>query len=197
MTNWNEHISKTKNSPPRPWLVKALNYVGKIRENALDLGPGAFMDTKYLIDNGFKRVVAVDSNSVSQDILESIPLDYVQIVESRFEDFDFPENTYDLVNAQFSLPFIEPRSFNRVLNSIKKSLKTDGVFVGQLFGLNDEWNDGTRNMTFHTIEQVQSLMMDMRFLEFLEEEKDRKLATGEIKHWHIFHVIASKEEDLD
>jgi len=59
MSLWPQYIEKTKNKPPRRLLVQALGFV-KNKNAALDLGAGAFNDTRYLLQAGFKKVIAVD-----------------------------------------------------------------------------------------------------------------------------------------
>lgn len=91
----------------------------------------------------------------------------------------------------FALPFTKPEHFNTVFSKIKDSLKKEGIFCGQFFGDRDEWKTNP-NMTFHTEEQVKELLNGLETISFKEDEKDDKTATGDMKHWHIFHIIARK-----
>ena len=83
-------------------------------------------------------------------------------------------------------------SFGPVFNRIKSSLRPNGIFVGQLFGVRDEWNKKETNIIFHTEAEARDLVRDMKIIEFTEEESDRTLASGTKKHSHIFHIIAQK-----
>lgn len=47
-------------------------------------------------------------------------------------------------------------------------------------------------MTFHTKKEAEKLLSGMEILEFTEEEKDDKPVVGDLKHWHVFHIIARK-----
>lgn len=188
---WKEYFEKTKNKGPRPLLVKAVEFV-KEKEKALDLGSGAFNDVNYLLTAGFNHVVAVDKVSVADEILKNLLPARVSYTISRFEDFEFVENNFDLINAQYSLPFIGKESFDKVFEKVIKSLKTGGVFVGQFFGDKDEWNTGDNKMTFHTKEETQTLLHGLKVLEFTEEEKDGNTAAGVLKHWHVFHFLVVK-----
>lgn len=185
---WVEYIEKTKDKGPRPLLVKALSYV-KSKDEALDLGAGALNDTKYLIAEGFKHVTTVDKENLAGDILQTIPSDRISYIVSSFDDFPFVINKFDLVNAQYSLPFNSSDTFLEVFDKIKESLKSGGIFVGQLFGVRDTWNKEETTMTFHTKEEVEKLISDMEIIEFTEEEKDDMPAVGDMKHWHVFHII--------
>lgn len=186
---WSGYYDATRAKPPRPLLVKALGYVAE-KGKALDLGAGALNDTRYLLDQGFE-VVAVDKSPQVQDEAKSISSDKLHVQISSFEDFIFPENTFDLVSAMFALPFTLPENFNKVFFSLIQSLKKGGVFCGQFFGTRDGWASEPK-MTFHSEEQVKTLLNGLEILYFNEEEKDGKTARGDAKHWHVFHVIARK-----
>src|SRR3989344_4003444 len=91
---WSEYIESKKDKPPSPLLKKAINFVDS-REEALDLGSGAFNDTKFLLSEGFEHTTAVDiANDTAQEIYNqlSLPKDKVEYIISSFEDFDFPKD---------------------------------------------------------------------------------------------------------
>src|SRR3989344_2815561 len=101
--DWADYFKKTKNQPPRPLLVKALNFV-KERNSALDLGAGSLNDSKYLLEQGFKKVTAVDSDPTVLQFAKELNKPNFNCVISAFDKFDFPIEEYDLVNTQFALP---------------------------------------------------------------------------------------------
>lgn len=188
-SSWKQYYKNTAGRPPRKELVEAVVLVEN-KGFALDLGAGAMQDSIYLLEQGFKEVVAVDLES---SVKGMAPTDQrLQVIISSFEDFNFPDNKFDLVNAQFSLPFTHPQHFARVFNSVKKSLKKNGVFVGQLFGDRDEWNKN-QDMTFLSKDNVLSLLDDMEVIKMQEEERDGKTAAGNEKHWHLFNLILRKK----
>jgi tellurite methyltransferase len=189
-TNWSEFYELTKNKPPRHLLVKALPYV-KTKDNAVDLGAGALNDTVYLLSDGFNHVTAVDKEPVAKEIAIQLPPEKFQYVISSLEKYAFPIESFDLVSAQYALPFIPSEHFDEVWGLIRKSLKTDGIFTGQLFGDRDEWS-GSKNMTFHTVVEARKLLSDFELISFEEEEADKATAAGIMKHWHVFHFIARK-----
>ena len=189
MDIWGKYFDKTKNKPPRPLLVEALGYVNE-RGQALDLGAGALNDSAYLVEQGF-NVTALDKKSVAEFFNVEVPEEKFQYVIEPFETFEFPDRKFDLVNAQFSLPFIRPENFPKVFASIKNSLRNNGIFVGQLFGNRDSWSSNP-SRTFHSKKEARDLFEDFEILKFIEEERDGQTAIGEDKHWHIFHFIARK-----
>jgi len=187
--DWSDYYKATKAKPPRPLLVKALEYVSD-KGKAIDIGGGALNDTRYLLNQGFD-VTVIDKSPLMEDEVKNIPNDTLHAHITSFEDFNFPKEEYNLASAMFALPFTAPEHFNTVFSKIKDSLKKGGVFCGQFFGERDEWKTNF-NMTFHTKEQAQELLNGLEVISFKEDEKDDKTATGDMKHWHIFHVIARK-----
>ena len=188
-----EFFQITKEKPPSPLLEEAI-IILNIKGWALDLGCGAGRDTKFLLDKGF-RVTALDISPQVSEYLKDFPhQENLDLIISSFEDFNFEKEKYDLVNAQLSLPFTNRDEFDEVFSKMKDSIKRGGIFVGQLFGVNDDWNKSkTTKMTFHTKEEAQVLFNNMELLKFIEKDYDGTIANGTPKHWHVFHIIAQKK----
>jgi hypothetical protein len=51
---------------------------------------------------------------------------------------------------------------------------------------------GRADLTFHTRAQALGLLDGLELERFDEVDEDGKTATGEPKHWHVFHVIARR-----
>lgn len=185
MSKWQGYHEDTKSKPPSKLLVEALSFVEN-KSKALDLGAGALVDSKYLLSLGFE-VIAVD-----QEKFIEIPDDKFRFVKSLFNEYEFPNNNFDLISAQFSLPFNGKEGFNILMGKLIASLKPKGIFTGQLFGLNDEWNTPESELVFHSKNQVIELLSGMEVLKLEEVDKDGKLSNGTPKHWHIFNIIARK-----
>lgn len=187
--NWQEHYKQRKNRPVSPFLIKALPFV-KNKNVAVDLGSGDLVDAKYLLSEGFEKVIAVDIARPLPEAFDDLPKTSFNFIQSAFDEFEFPIKEYDLVNAHYSLPFNNPRTFPQVWDGIKQSLAPDGIFTGQFLGINDAWNDQSRDMTFHTTAEVDQLLSGIEIIELQEEERDWIISSGVNKHWHVFHVIA-------
>jgi hypothetical protein len=112
-------------------------------------------------------------------------------VLSRFEDFAYPKNAFDLVNAEFTLPFINRENFAAVFARLLNSVRDGGIFTGQLFGTHDSWNIENSGMSFHTRAEVEELFRSFELVQLGEEDHPGTTKLGEPKHWHIFHIIAS------
>jgi tellurite methyltransferase len=185
---WDTFLATSENRPPRPLLVEALPFVGE-KEQALDFGAGAMVDTYFLIKEGFK-VTATDLNGDVHKYLTGVP--NVTFVESSFDTYAFPEETYDLVNAQYALPFNPPETFEKMFGDLTRSLKTGGIFVGQFFGTEDGWADRS-TMTFLSEADVQTYLLPYEVIVYREEKQMGKTVAGGEKFWHVFHVIARKK----
>jgi SAM-dependent methyltransferase len=186
------YIEARRFDPPRPLLVKAAA-LARRKEHALDGGAGALNATKYLLSVGFARVTALDAAPRAQEAAAELADDRVTFALSRFEDFDFPANRYDFVNAEFSLPFINRGDFTPTFSRLLRSVKPGGIFTGQLFGLNDSWNVANSGMTFHTRGETEAFFCNFDLVHLEEEDHPGTTKLGEPKHWHIFHIIAKKQ----
>lgn len=190
--DWNEFVAKTKGRKPRKLLVSAIQHCFN-REHALDLGAGALNDSQYLLSVGFEHVDAVDKDSFAQEIAAELPFDRFHYVISDFIDFDFPKEEYDLVTAQYSLPFYGPDNFEFFFSQVVDSLKNNGIFVGQFFGINDEWNVQGSKLVFHSKKEVQNLLQNMDVLLLREREYEGSTVSSDRKFWHVIEVIARKK----
>lgn len=172
---------------------------------AVDLGCGTGRDTAELLRRGW-RVLAIDSEPVAIDRLAlnvAADADSARRLETqvaRFEDASWP--TADLVNSSFALPFCPPDRFAEVWGRIVTSLEPGGRFCGQLFGDRDEWASPSRAsardwesppvISFHSREDVLSLLGDLDVEQLDEIEEDGTTAVGDPKHWHLFHIVARR-----
>ena len=188
--DWAKFYTHTRERPPWPRMIRAASFVPQ-NGRALDLGCGAGRDTRYLLAQGF-QVTAVDADANAMAILATFPQERLRAVQSSFIDFAF-EN-YDLINAHFCLPFLPREQFYAVFEKLRQALNPDGIFVGQFFGIHDQWNtpEQAGKMTFLTREEALRALEGLDLIEFEEEDVDSVVADGSPKHWHVFHIIARK-----
>jgi len=189
--DWAKYLEQTKEYPPSPLLVRALENV-KEKQSALDLGAGQLKDTKFLLAQNFLHVDVVDNEPGVEGVVKDLNDERIKTTITTFDEFDYKDDAYDVVNAQYALPFASPDVFEKVMSGVKRSLKRNGIFVGQFFGVRDEWNTPGKEMTFHSEEEARATFSDMELISFEEVERDSRTASGEPKHWHFFNIVAKK-----
>jgi SAM-dependent methyltransferase len=157
---------------------------------AVDLGCGQGRDTFEMLRRGW-RVLAIDAEPEAIARLRARAGDEprLQTLVATFDEAAWPDA--DLVNASFALPFSGPEHFGEVWNRIVTSIRPGGRFSGQLFGDHDEWV-GDPDLTFSTREEALELLTPFELERFDEEDADGQTATGDAKHWHVFHVIGRR-----
>jgi SAM-dependent methyltransferase len=187
--DWREFIGITGGQPAWPRLVRAAALFETPGE-ALDLGAGGGRDSRHLLSEGW-RVTAVDSSPSSAAALRRLPRQRnLQFVSSRIEDFVL--ESYDLVNAQFSLPFMARDRYEATLRGIRDAVRPGGVLAATFFGQRDQWNEPGSEVNFTTQTSVRALFAGWELIELAEVEEDGQTADGTPKHWHVFHVIARR-----
>ena len=192
MGNIEKYYDNTTDAMPN-YTVKKFIGLNIKPGNAIELGCGVGRDTVCLIKNGW-NVLAIDRENVESRIaakLSEEELKQFKFLKQKFEYIELEKN--NLVVANFSLPFCNKNNFKELWNKINNSILKDGYFVGNFFGINDEWKSTKEEMTFLTKEQVIELFKDFEIIEFKEVEKDGTTGLGKMKHWHIFNVIAKKK----
>lgn len=180
MNDWNAYYKQVKSSP-RPLLVEALPYAKK--GNALDLGAGSGGDSNLLKKQGYS-VVSIDSSS---EVKHYLP----EAIISKIEDFVFPVGEFQIVNAQYALPFVSPSKIDEVMRSVVASIAPRGIFVGQFFGPKDSWS-ANKEMNFQSEEWIHAVFSGFEIIKFQEEKKNGETAAGESHFWHVFHIIAKR-----
>ena len=169
-------------------VIRAIS-LRKNKQNALDLGSGNFIESNYLADY-FKEVQAVDNFVNPANYPRK---DNVIFSKKYFKDINFPEKYFDLIIAQYSLPFYGKEEFDKFFKSIISWLNTGGIIAGQFFGEKDGWNTLKSKLIFHNKKQVLDLLKNLEIIEFIEINEKNTTELGELKHWHRFDFIARKK----
>ena len=89
-------------------------------------------------------------------------------------------------------PLLPAKPVRAVWDRIVASLPPGGRFSGQLLG--DRDGRATQpDMSFQTRQDAEALVRGLEVEHFDEVEEDGKTAVGDLKHWHLFHVVARKQ----
>jgi len=190
--NWDEYYKKIQGRAPRQLLLDALEkFPADAALQAIDLGCGDGTETAFLLSRNW-HVLAVDGEPAGINrLMGKVPQEaqtrlHTQV--AKFEEVHLPHA--DLIHASYSIPFCHPDHFPALWEKITKALNPGGRFAGQFFGVHDSWADNT-DMTFHTADQVRTMIGTFETEYFHEEDADGHAASGP-KHWHVFTVIARK-----
>ena len=193
---WSDYYKSHLDRPPNHTLVKGLEFFISNTKNlprtAVDIGCGNGHDTVELLKNNFS-VLAMDKEDEAINLLIgniNQKSSFLKTEVSSMETFVVPEVA--LINASYSLPFCNPLIFGSFMNMIKNNILDGGIFCGQLFGVDDDWSY-RNDMNFHTKKEVKEIFKNFDLVLFEEVNEDSKTADGSSKHWHLFHVVASKK----
>ena len=187
-----KYYENTKNALPNSILKKFIS-MNINPQNAIEIGCGAGRDTVYLIKNGW-NVLAIDREDTKKIIssrLNEKEKEHFRFEIQNFESIELENN--NLIVANYCIPFCDKNIFDEFWQKIIKSILKEGYFVGNFFGVNDEWVSYKKQMIFLEKEQVLKLFENLFEIIFFEEvEKDGTTGMGKKKHWHLYNVIAKK-----
>lgn len=198
MIAWNDYYTAIEGRSLRPLFTDAGAFLtspgaeGRGRV-AVDLGCGDGSETLALLARGW-TVVAVDGAPAAIERLRAsvMPEDAARLTTrvGAFHEVELPDA--DFVYAGLSLPFCAPEKFADVWRAVTHALRGSGVFAGHFFGPNDSWAS-TPDMTFHTREELEVLFSGFDVHLLREQDEDGPAVSGP-KHWHVFHVIATRRQ---
>ena len=148
----------TKEHPSKTLKYFAANL--PMKSNVLDYGCGPGLSAEYLANLGHS-VIAFDA---SPNMLELVPKH--ERIKSYQATFDaFSENgIFDGIWASFSLLHAKRRDFPRLLASIKRALKPEGLFsVGLKLGTGEKRDGLGRRYTFVSQNELDHLLKSSGF----------------------------------
>jgi SAM-dependent methyltransferase len=190
-------IDATVGREARPLLLQAL----ALRDgpgHAVDLGCGPGNDVLALLAAGW-TVDAFDAHALAIETTAARAAERgfsgaLRTTVARFAEVELAPGSADLIHAGFSLPFTTAGEFHTIWRGIADAVREGGLFVGQLFGVNDTWakDPDRRELTAFTREAVAELLARYEIEHWEEVDRDGVTATGTEKHWHVFHIIARR-----
>lgn len=170
---WNDiHKSYERNQIKYDnWLDLFENNIKACQSPVIDLGCGSGNDTLYLIEKG-KKVVPCD---YSQNAIQNIKKNFPEI--ERTECFDmskglpFEDNFTSIIICDLSLHYFTEKVTIKILEEIKRVLKTDGILLFRVNSVRD-FNHGAgegKEIEPHLYETK-----DGRYKRFFDEEDFEK-----------------------
>lgn len=204
--DWPAYYAAVEGKPARDTLLRAAALFEREPRDpaapprlAIDLACGSGRDSLELLRRGW-RVIALDGEAegVRQLLAKTPPEFAARLVAQRetFQQFITTNHErVDLLNCSAGLAFCPPELFPALWGAIVAVIKPGGRFAGQFFGDRDEWNDAPSPLgsrSYHTREQVEKLLAPFAVEHLDEAETNGPDAFGDIKHFHIFHVVARR-----
>lgn len=167
MKSWLGYYDAVGNEPNT--LVRYVLHHVTRRGTALDLGAGNLRDCMFLRDNGFSRVIPVDSSWETREFSTDMIVPHISPVEK----YAAPANSVDLVVSCNTLFHLNAEQVRTTFENTYRALRNGGVFACNVNGNNDDtaW-EGTTSSSFSAGE---ILDIGARF-ETLAIEDKRELA---------------------
>jgi tellurite methyltransferase len=193
---WGDYYRAIEGRPLRPLFIEAVARLPSPRADdrsriAIDLGSGDGSETLALLAHGW-TVIAVDGapEAIARLRASVPPEDAARLttVVAPFHEVELPDA--DFVYAGLSLPFCAPHEFADVWRAVTDALQVGGAFAGHFFGPHDSWAS-TPDMTFQIRDELDGLFTGFDVRQLGEQDEDGPAVSGS-KHWHVFHVIATK-----
>jgi tellurite methyltransferase len=183
--SWADYFESMRPMPVHP-LYELLKAHLPAQGAALELGAGVGQGARFLADHGLD-VTAVDAEAEAIATLrEQVPEATVE--HCMIQDFHFEPARWNVICASFVLFFLSREDLAKVWPRLRSSLNPGGLFLGQFLGPHDDWAHPP--YTTHQRHEVEAMLDGFNLLHFEEVERDGKIAQGQPKHWHVFHIIA-------
>ena len=119
---------------PDALVEKAMPFL-KNGKNLLDVGCGEGADSVFYVENGF-NVVAIDNNKTYLNRLQAYKKDCnltnLAIRNANVITYRYPRNHYDVVSCILVGCCMRRSEFERMLVSLKKTVKVNGIIVMSL-----------------------------------------------------------------
>lgn len=178
-------------------LFGKLQREGLLKENGslLDLGCGDGRFSEFFFKYGYKTTLVdkeKEALSEAENNFNKIKKDGFKLVNSAIEDFS-DTNFYDGIILSNVLPFQKDKeSVNKIVKSVYDKLNKGGFLFFTLFGTKDQWaTERADTMVFHTKDEALSLIKETPY--FVSEDYGQgSTMKGDIKTWHIFHLLYIK-----
>ena len=125
------------NSTYDNWLNKYVHLFNK-NSRVVELGCGRAYCSKYLLDNGFKNIIACD---ISKEVLKMVNSSIPELKTLLFDmsnGLPFSDNSKDVIIADLSLHYFDLNTTNFIFDEIYRVLTTDGLLIARVNATNDK-----------------------------------------------------------
>ena len=187
-----EEYQKRAGKGPNSLVLHALDFVLE-RSASLDLGAGNLRDSRFLLKQGFERVVAVDGSETSRKFASA----GIELHIARIEEWEPELRAYDFAFSCNTLFFLSHAQVAKVFQSVSKSLRSGGIFACNVLGEKDGWVLRGERVSYYTEETLLALCADFELIGTGESKiLGSSLATRTTprvpKFWHQRNPIVRK-----
>lgn len=132
-----EYFNKDKKVIEKEYLDKYKNLINKVNSKILDLGAGNGNDSIYL-KNLNKEVIALDYSDVALSNIKELDNNIITINHDlSIFPYPFKDNGFALIIADLSLHYFNNETTIKIMNEIKRILKSKGVLLVRVNSTND------------------------------------------------------------
>jgi tellurite methyltransferase len=193
---WSNYYKNTLHKEPNKTAIIARKQFEITKDKiVLDIGSGTGCDSFYFLENGF-TVFALDQEinalNILKDKVQGKTDIHIKYILSQIQEYDIVDNSFDLINASYSLPFMPKNQLMDVWQNIYNGIMVNGILSCQLFGIHDDWANNAE-MTFLSNTEVKEMCKKYRVIYFEELDEDGLIADKSAKHWHLFDLVLSKK----
>jgi hypothetical protein len=195
-SRWSQYYAQTADKGPRRLLNDTLADIaasGQPGGVALDLGAGAGVATRRLLQEGYD-VVAIDPDPASaQHLLRHTPpsrVERLRLLTQSLQQAELPPAR--IVWAGVSLPYVPEQDFDAVWSKIDAAVQPGGWFAGDFFGPRDATTRGPNGRTAVSREKLEGMFRNYDVVQLDEREGPTTLSGGTAIHSHSFHIRARK-----
>jgi SAM-dependent methyltransferase len=185
MKDWSLYHQAVGNTPNSLVELVLRNHLGQ-RLRAFDLGAGNMRDAKFLLQQGFKEVTAVDEDPAA----ETFVVPGIDFKCQSITKYKLAKNSFDLGISCNTLLYLSFFEVSQVLEIVYKGLRPGGIFGCNLLGMNDDWvRTYNPRVSFLQLADVKVLKEKYRPLKLESTEWDALDSNGIQKHWHFWNLL--------
>jgi len=188
MSGWQGYYHRV-GEKPNAAVAEVLKYYEGPRREAFDLGAGNLRDCKFLLEQGFRTVLAVDQNPETRNY--AVP--GIEVAIAPIQDYQLGYEHFDFGVCHNTFFFFTTYGIELMLQKALNALRVGGVFGCNMLGERDEWAlTRDSEVDFLRPRHVQKLQDDFRPLYFEEAEWDAPTTSGIPKHWHCWNLVIQR-----
>jgi len=129
------HLKYTSNYDE--WLNKYVHLFKK-NDSIIELGCGRAYSSKYLLQNGFKNIIACDFSNQALKIVNKDTPDLKTMLFNMKDGLPFKDNSINIIIADLSLHYFDLKTTNYIFDEIYRILKKDGYLIARVNSTNDK-----------------------------------------------------------